>query len=271
MSEPNKVIEIIKELFPHRYKFAKLTKIPLLGNVFESLAFDEEDELICLPKNEVVQVNEYIESPESMALPSRVVEHFIEEANFRWKMDFCICRKANQCEDYPIDLGCLFLGEAAKGIPSEYGEPVTKEEALEHLEKCREAGLIHMIGRAKLDLVWLNVGPEGKLLTVCNCCPCCCICNTIPDASTGVGEKFQKMPGVNVEITAECVGCGTCTDVCFVDAIEIQNEQAKIEGECKGCGRCVDACPNDAIELTIKDSEFLNKSIKRLDKIVDVR
>lgn len=26
-----------------------------------------------------------------------------------WIMDTCICRDSEQCEDYPIDMGCLFL------------------------------------------------------------------------------------------------------------------------------------------------------------------
>lgn len=270
MSKAESVLKIIKELFPHRRKIAKFTKIPLFGKIVENLVFEEEDELIYLTKNEVVQVNEYIESPESITLPSEVVKHFIKKANFIWKMDFCICRKSNECENYPKDLGCLFMGEAAKKISPEYGHPVSEKEALEHLEKCREAGLVHMIGRNKLDMVWLDVEPGGKLLSVCNCCPCCCIGNLVPDGSARLGEKYQKMPGVEVSVTDECVGCGTCSDICFVDAIKVEDGKAKIGEECKGCGRCVDICPNDAIKLTVEDSEFLEKSIKRIEKRVDV-
>ncbi len=123
MSKAGSIIEIIEKLFPYRFTLARITKIPILGSFVENFAFGEEDELIYLPKKEVVDVNEYVEPPESMALPSQVVEHFIREADFHWKMDFCICRKSNQCEDYPIDYGCLFLGEAAKDISPEYGKP----------------------------------------------------------------------------------------------------------------------------------------------------
>jgi hypothetical protein len=90
-------------------------------------------------------------------------------------MNTCLCRDAKQCKDYPIDLGCLFLGEAALGINPRLGRGVTKREALEHIRRCREAGLVHLIGRNKLDTVWLGVGPGDKLLTICHCCPCCCL------------------------------------------------------------------------------------------------
>jgi hypothetical protein len=77
-------------------------------------------------------------------------------------MNSCICREAERCEDYPIDLGCLFLGEAALGINPQLGRRVTKEKALQHVRRCREAGLVHLIGRNKLDTMWLGVGPGDR-------------------------------------------------------------------------------------------------------------
>lgn len=127
-----------------------------------------------------------------------------------------------------------------------------------------------MVGRNKLDHVWLDVGKEGKLFTICNCCPCCCISNMASEASSGIREKYRKMPGVKVEVTENCVGCGTCTEICYMNAIKIEENQAKIGKECIGCGQCARNCPNDAIKLTIEDPEFLEKSIKSLENKVDV-
>jgi len=60
-------------------------------------------------------------------------------------------------------------------------------------------------------------------------------------------------------------------DICFVDAIHLEEKQAVIDQElCKGCGRCVTACPNDAIEIDIANDAFINTSIERLEKAVDV-
>jgi len=87
------------------------------------------------------------------------------------------------CKDYPMDLGCIFLGEAVKEINPKFGRMATVEEALEHAKKCRDAGLVHLIGKNKLDTVWLNAGPGDKLMTICNCCPCCCLWKILPDIS----------------------------------------------------------------------------------------
>jgi ferredoxin len=204
-------------------------------------------------------------------LPSQIVEHFIKKANYHWIMNFCICRDSKKCEEYPIDYGCLFLGEAAQGINPQLGRQVSKEEALMHVKKCREAGLIHLIGRNKLDAMWLNVGPGNKLLTVCNCCPCCCLWKILPDITPDIGRKITKMSGVEVRVTDQCVGCGTCTEeICFVDAIHLRKGKAVIGADCRGCGRCVEVCPNDAIELALSESDYFNEAIDRISAVVDV-
>jgi NAD-dependent dihydropyrimidine dehydrogenase PreA subunit len=47
----------------------------------------------------------------------------------------------------------------------------------------------------------------------------------------------------------KCDGCGSCIDVCPVDAIRIENEKAIITDECLDCGACIPECPNEAISL----------------------
>ena len=186
-------------------------------------------------------------------------------------MNYCICRKSNDCKDYPIDYGCLFLGEAALGINPQLGRRVSEEKALEHVKKCREVGLIHLIGRNKLDAMWLNVNPGNKLLSICNCCPCCCLWRILPDITPEIGRKVTKLSGVEVTVTDRCIGCGTCTEnVCFVDAIHLQDSRAVIGVECRGCGRCVEVCPNNAIEFKLTNTDFLNDSIDRISAVVDV-
>jgi ferredoxin len=186
-------------------------------------------------------------------------------------MDRCICRDSEQCQDYPIDLGCLFLGEAVLDINPKLGRLVSKEEALAHVQRCREAGLVHLIGRNKLDVVWLGAHPGHKLLTICNCCPCCCLWRVLPHVTDGFGGKVHRMPGVTVRVTERCVGCGACTqDVCFVDAIHLENGRAVHSDACRGCGRCVQACPEGAIEVVVEDSQFINETIERISSLVDV-
>ncbi len=270
MSQPIWFAKLIQRFFPHRFLLSRLTRIPVVGRITDRLLF-EGDELIYLPQDQLIPVNQSLDKPGEIVLPSHVVEHYIERANYHWIMDFCICRDSVTCEDYPIDLGCLFLGEAVMGINPKLGRRVTKAEALEYVRRCREAGLVHLIGRNKLDTVWLGVGPGEKLLTICNCCPCCCLWRMLPDIAPQIGAKVTSMPGVAVTVTKRCVGCGICTEgVCFVDAIRLVNGRAVKSDECRGCGRCVDACPEQAIEITIVNDQFVEESINRLSPLVDV-
>lgn len=219
----------------------------------------------------MIPINQALDVPDEVILPSQVVAHFIEKANVHWVMNSCICRDATGCTDYPIGLGCLFLGEAALGINPQLGRRVTKEEALAHVQRCREAGLVHLIGLNKLDTVWLGVGPGDKLLTVCNCCPCCCLWRVLPYMAPGISAKVAHMPGVAVAVSDRCIGCGTCTrDVCFVDAIHLVDNKAVISDACRVCGRCVSACPQEAIEISIQNSRFVEESIARISPLVDV-
>jgi ferredoxin len=263
-------VKLLKKVFPGVKNIAKLTRIPILAKIFNLLLF-KGDEIIYLTKDSVIQINQEVQTPEDLVLPSQVLEYFIEKANYHFIMNFCICRASMKCQNYPIDLGCLFLGEAVLNINPELGRLVSKEEAKEHIKKCGEAGLVHMIGRNRLDKQWLGVNPGNKLLSICNCDPCCCLWRISPLLNPKIGKKVQKMQGVNVYVTEECIGCGTCMQgICFVDAITLVNNRAHVSEECRACGRCVDICPQHAIKIKIDDKEFIKKSIQKIDSLVDI-
>lgn len=271
MSNPNFIKTIIQKTFHQRFFWARVTNYPVIGRIIEYLLF-ENDDITYLPRDTVIPVNTSLAPKEDMVMPSQVLEHFIREANYHWIMNTCICRDSSSCKDYPIDLGCIFLGEAAMGINPKWGHKATMEETLEHAARCREAGLVHLIGRNKLDAVWLNVGPGEKLLTVCNCCPCCCLWKILPTVKPSINSSVNKMPGVTVTVTDECVGCGTCTDdVCFVNAIHMENDRAVISNECRGCGICVSVCPKGAIELTTDNTYNIQEAVAKIENLVDVR
>ena len=265
---PVRFVKILKKMFPHGKKLGTLTKIPIVGRFFDKLV--EGDELIYLTSDKVIPVNQEVEKLDDMILPSKIVEHFINKAKYHWIMSFCICRDAMQCKDYPSEYGCLFMGKAVLGINPQYGRLVSKEEALEHIKKCREAGLVHVIGRNKLDSFWLKARPDHKLLTVCNCCPCCCITRYVALSSTKIKATVTKLPGANMKVNHKCKGCGLCTNVCVFNAISVINKKAKIDDECRACGRCMNICPQQAIDLTLSDENYIEKAIKTIDGLVDI-
>jgi ferredoxin len=245
-------------------------RVPLFGKFVDHHLF-RGDDIVYLPKDRVVQIHQPVAAPEQMVLPSDVVGHFVDQARHLWIMNTCFCREADSCTDYPIDLGCLFMGEAVLGINPRLGHLATREEAHAHLARAREAGLVHMVGRNRIDNVWMGVGPSGKLLTVCNCCPCCCLWRVLPSLPAGISQNVTRMPGVSVEVTDRCVGCGACTqDVCFVDAIRVVEGRAEISAACRGCGRCVEICPHHAIEMTMPDASSVGATIDRLEPLVDL-
>ena len=270
MARPLWFVKLLKKTFPNIKIIAKLTNFPILGKIFDYLLF-RGDDIIYLPQDKVIDINIPLGEYNEYVLPSQVLEYFINKAKNHWIMDFCICRSSMNCQNYPVDLGCLFLGDAVLDINPQLGKLVTKEQALEHLRKCREAGLVQMIGRNRLDAQWLGVNNGEKLLSICNCDPCCCLWRVSSILAPKIGSKIKKMPGVVVQVSDKCVGCGTCLkDICFVNAISLKDNHAVISKECRGCGRCVNICPQNAIELHIDDEKYIEKSILELDNIVDV-
>jgi len=269
MSRPMWLVALIRAGFPGRFMLAGLTRWPGVGKLLEKWLFDGDD-LVIVPSDRVIKIDRPVDMTDQMVLPSVLVERFINEANYHWIMNSCICRQASHCADYPVSLGCLFLGEAVLGINPALGRRVSREEALAHAKKCREAGLVHLIGRNKLDAVWLGVGPGNKLLTICNCCPCCCLWKMLPVVSGDISSRVNKLPGVSVKVTDGCSGCGICADnVCFINAISMDAGMAIISADCRGCGRCALVCPLDAITVEY-DASAVERAAENIKSLVDV-
>jgi electron transfer flavoprotein alpha subunit len=47
----------------------------------------------------------------------------------------------------------------------------------------------------------------------------------------------------------KCIGCGICTKVCPVGAIQLRNGKAKVSDGCISCGACAGECPMKAIDV----------------------
>lgn len=276
-------VKIVKSTFNLRFFMARTCqKIPPLAWTANKLFF-EGDNMIVLPRDKTVvkknsnnieiSLDTEIPVSDDTVLPSQVLKEIIKKSNNYVIMDSCLCRVSNDCKDYSHDLGCLFMGPGAEKISSKLGKTVTAEEAINHIDKCQEAGLVHIIGRNKLDSVWLNTGPKEELLTICNCCPCCCLWKMAPDLPEKMGRSIGPMIGVELEFQEyNCSGCSKCQpDICFVGAIKLKNGKAVIDREkCRICGRCAEICPNNALKIKM-DSDAVDRSVDCLEKLVHLK
>jgi Pyruvate/2-oxoacid:ferredoxin oxidoreductase delta subunit len=58
---------------------------------------------------------------------------------------------------------------------------------------------------------------------------------------------IAKVPNIDKD---KCIGCKLCRQVCFNNAVYLENNKSTIkEDECKGCGHCVSVCPTHAMDI----------------------
>lgn len=61
-----------------------------------------------------------------------------------------------------------------------------------------------------------------------------------------IPENKDQYPKIDIN---KCIGCGTCINVCPMNAISLSNNVAKVDNtKCKNCRKCVKICPVRAIE-----------------------
>ena len=62
-----------------------------------------------------------------------------------------------------------------------------------------------------------------------------------------------------------CTGCASCMESCIYEAIELDNNIAKVLPNCTLCGACIEACPEEAISLErdeVKTQKIDNSQFK---------
>jgi UDP-glucose 4-epimerase len=244
----------------------KTTDWPVLGKYARWLHNEKHYDVTFIP------INKELEEDASTVVPKQVVSEIIKKSCHRVIMKVCLCRVACGCEDHHMEWGCLFLGEATKDTDPSMARHASVEEALEHMDRCIESGLIPQIGRVDVDPLMLGVGNWDHFLTLCFCCPCCCVAmRDWQRWSPVVKDRMHGLEGLRIEVTDECNGCGKCVKKCFTEAIVVEDKLARITDDCKGCGICAEVCPKDAIEISVSDGDkLLHEAFKRIESYVDI-
>ncbi len=258
--------DFILSLYKYKDLVAKLSNVPVLKKL-GWWHLDMDNTVLTY-----VPIYEKLELPEGTAAPVSVIEHFIRQASDHLILSRCPCRSGNHCQDYDPEFGCTFIGPAVRYVDPRVGRRVSMEEALEHLHQATEMGLISCLGKFKFDSIMLGVQRDHHdLMTICHCCPCCCLSTAIPYASRETRDTVVKMDGLSVVVDEEkCNGCGKCVKNCTFQQITIVGKKAVIGEECKGCGRCAMVCKQDAISIRIDDPSYIESCVERISAKVNL-
>ncbi|MHA2473148.1 MAG: 4Fe-4S dicluster domain-containing protein [Promethearchaeota archaeon] len=246
-------------------------KLPMFKNL--RIGMDEED------KNQYgayIPINRSLGAFENQILPGKIFKYFIDKASHIVVRD-CGCREAFKCSDHDISLGCMYLGDdvlqVIDPVPLNGVRVVNKQEALDHVQRAIDNGLVPILGRVVGELQGFGKDDTGHNLSCCFCCTCCCINGKmISSASEKSSSIYRKLEGLRIEVDQEkCIGCELCMEVCVFKGMEMVDDEAHIrEKFCLGCGRCANVCPHDAISIEIDDKTRLDEFIGKIESYVDV-
>ena len=173
----------------------------------------------------------------------------------------CMCREIKRIngdpckiEGVPTDT-CVYFGEYADYmVAHEYCRRLTKQELQDLVQTCRNHGLVPNINN------W-----QGDNIVMCNCCGCCCtFLNEVK--SFGKNSRRQVRSNFIAQVDMDsCIGCGTCVDICQVNALTMDDDETATvdDAYCIGCGNCVLQCPTDSLSLR-RCSDTIPPSIEKL-------
>jgi Fe-S-cluster-containing hydrogenase component 2 len=199
-------------------------------------------------------------------LPFDQMEGVIRKAS-RIAVAHCPCRLAAELRDrkrcdHAMEV-CLKYDELADYVIEQgMAREISKDEALEIIQKCEDAGLVHMVDNAR----------EGIKHT-CNCCGCCCW--SVGTIRRRLIPRDDLIAAYFIRETDEeqCTGCGQCVDICPVDALAMVGDFPAVDKDwCIGCGLCLKPCPTSAATLKRMTPEIPAKDFRELQaKILQER
>ena len=78
----------------------------------------------------------------------------------------------------------------------------------------------------------MNVRPGEGLLTICHCCPCCCLWKVAPNLHDDINQKINRLDDLSVTLEEEnCKACTKCISVMQVINKENNAEEFDAKNE----------------------------------------
>lgn len=201
-------------------------------------------------RGRILPLNAPVGRPEQAPVARDVLEKLIGRSEGIALMHECLCRSVGGCAEYPKEVGCLVLGEAARSVHPALGRPAGAAEALERVDSALRLGLVPMVMRLRCDSMLWSL-EEGRMLTVCFCCPCHCLMRKAAEVRRD--PFLAGLPGVSVLFEKEkCISCARCAGACFTGAITMRGGKPWVDRQkCLACGRCAAACGQGALAVTV--------------------
>jgi electron transport complex protein RnfB len=175
----------------------------------------------------------------------------------------CFCRHKGELLDNPCDKPkdvCLAIGPGARYM-AEYGfgRLISKEEALDALERAEKAGLVHC-----------SSNTSKYIDMICNCCVChCMILQSLKNSQV---PSLAATSSFRAEVdAAECISCENCIGKCPMEALSMKDDLAEVDKKrCIGCGLCIRTCQTGAIVLRPRDGANVpvNDSMQLVQAII---
>jgi len=197
---------------------------------------------VTFPTTRVIPVDKKIEAGNTIHTYDQV-SSYIEKYE-PLAVSTCFCRHEAKLIDPDDHCGkpdevCMQFGTGAQFvIARNLGRQITKDEALNILQRSEDAGLVHAsVNRQELDFL-------------CNCCGChCMILKTAlaqPKPGISLNSGFQPVWDPDL-----CTACETCIDNCPTEALMMGDQDVpEVDlDRCIGCGVCASGCPVEAIAL----------------------
>ena len=233
---------------------APYTKIPLLGDAILKVAYMSEKNHTAgytLPLN--VDLSNCIDQS---TLPIDLMKKVVKDSSYRAIIKTCMCRETFTCNDYPRDLGCLFIGTGAHSVVDNgIANEATLEECYAHIDRAAKLGLAGKVFWVEIEEYVWGVKDENiqNFLEICFCCPCCCAAFSFDRKSNRTGLTLPT--GWVTKVDENCVKCGACIKACPSDHIAMGTSTIIIDEKCSGCGLCIDVCSKqNALKLVQKEA-----------------